>query len=354
MGSAFALGLLGCATQPTLQSLQLPAVALTVVGNRTIMDGRSEFRSVFCERLLAKDLGNRVHPCDDFLWRLPDEKPSFDPLPPGGRVEESPLRVFIVGGAFGDCYPPASTPFTEAVAGLKQAGVRIEYIDVSGRSSSALNADTIANRILSEPPDTLRPIVLIGYSKGAADILETLVRRPEVRPLVSAVVSVAGAVNGSPLATEYAGLYGRVLSQRALGACPPGNGGVLGSLTRSTRLHWLSDNILPPEIRYFSIGTFTTPSHLARVLAIPQRQLSKIDARNDGQLLVQDELIPGGTLLGYANADHWSVAVRLEDRFPFLAHRQVGKHPFPQRALLESILLFVERDLARADNGGRS
>jgi hypothetical protein len=36
--------------------------------------------------------------------------------------------------------------------------------------------------------------------------------------------------------------------------------------------------------------------------------------RNDGLLLIYDQIIPGGTLLGYANADHWSVALSLENK----------------------------------------
>jgi hypothetical protein len=33
-------------------------------------------------------------------------------------------------------------------------------------------------------------------------------------------------------------------------------------------------------------------------------KLSKVDARNDSQLLFYDEIIPGSKLLAYVNADH--------------------------------------------------
>ena len=45
-------------------------------------------------------------------------------------------------------------------------------------------------------------VVLVGYSKGAPDILEAIVNYPEIRPRVAAVVSAAGAVGGSPLAND--------------------------------------------------------------------------------------------------------------------------------------------------------
>ena len=45
-------------------------------------------------------------------------------------------------------------------------------------------------------------LVLIGYSKGAPDILGGLVTYPELAQRVAAVVSVAGSVNGSPPAND--------------------------------------------------------------------------------------------------------------------------------------------------------
>jgi len=41
--------------------------------------------------------------------------------------------------------------------------------------------------------------VLVGYSKGVPDIFEFLADYPELVPRVDAVVSIAGAVNGSPI-----------------------------------------------------------------------------------------------------------------------------------------------------------
>ena len=54
-------------------------------------------------------------------------------------------------------------------------------------------------------------------------------------------------------------------------------------------------------------------------------------------MLVQDALIPGSTLLGYLNADHWAVALDIEDESPLLAHRDEDAH-FPHLALLQAIL----------------
>ena len=334
----------GCTTVPTNSLRDSPATMRSIVGMPAARDERARYRSMFCEALQHSASSPSEPGCDELLWRLPGEMAPAEVTPPPVREGDSP-RVLIVGGAFGDCFPPASTPFVDSVAQLRRAGVDIDYVEVSGRSSSELNAATIATRILSMPAADLHPLVLIGYSKGAADILQALAGYAEAAKRVSAVISVAGAVNGSPLATRYAGVYRRLLSHRRLAACPPGDDGVLTSLDVSRRLSWLETHPLPVNIKYYSIATFTTSRRLARALGHTYRLLAKIDARNDGQLLANDELIPGAALLGYANADHWAIAVNMEDEFPFLAHRAAGKHPFPQRVLITSLLRLVQEDL---------
>ena len=68
-------------------------------------------------------------------------------------------------------------------------------------------------------------LVLIGYSKGAPDILEAVVAYPEIRRRVAAVVSAAGAIGGSALAND-AEQYQADLLQHFPGAtCGPGDGG---------------------------------------------------------------------------------------------------------------------------------
>jgi hypothetical protein len=344
--------LYGCASTPP-DLLRMPSTTLSVVGKPAAVDERARYRRFFCEALSrsADPIGDAT--CDEFLWRLPDE-PDEDRSPPPIAVLKTPALVMVVGGAFGDCFPPASTPFADDVRRLREQGFDIEYVSVSGRSSTELNSGTIAARIAAIPFPDRRPLILIGYSKGMADILESLAGHPDITKRVSAVVSIAGAINGSPLARRYAHLYGWLFAKVALGSCPASDAGVVRSLERSRRLNWLAEHQLPANIHYYSLGTFTAPGRLARALGPTYRQLSQIDPRNDGQLLTQDEVIPGSALLGYANADHWAVALRVEDRFPFLAHRTEWQHPFPQDALLDSILRLVRADLDASSTRSRS
>jgi hypothetical protein len=72
--------------------------------------------------------------------------------------------------------------------------------------------------------------------------------------------------------------------------------------------------------------------------------LSRIDVHNDSQVLARTALIPGSTLLGYVNADHWALAMHNETYHPHLVRRQ-DDMPFPTATFLAAIVAFVEQDL---------
>jgi hypothetical protein len=109
-------------------------------------------------------------------------------------------------------------------------------------------------------------LVLVGYSKGAPDILEAVVAYPEIRRRVAAVVSAA----------------------------------------------------------------------------------ARIDARNDSQVIFYDQVIPGSTLVGYINADHWALAVPVARTHSTIGSMFVTQNAYPREALVEVLLRFVEEDLSAA------
>ena len=55
-----------------------------------------------------------------------------------------------------------------------------------------------------------------------------------------------------------------------------------------------------------------------------------MDPRNDSQTLFTDQLIPGSVLLGYLNADHWAVALPLDQAHPLLAATFTNRNAFPR------------------------
>jgi pimeloyl-ACP methyl ester carboxylesterase len=197
-------------------------------------------------------------------------------------------------------------------------------------------------------PDTTegRRLVLVGYSKGAPDILEAVVAYPELQQRVSAVVSVAGAVGGTPPADAFEQSTLNLLQIFPGAECGPGDEGAMESLTPAVRKRWLASHPLPESIRYYSIVTYPHTDNISSILKPSYDMLSQVDSRNDSQMIFYDQLIPGSVLLGYLNADHWAVAIPLNRNHPFIA-QFVDKNAFPREILAEAIVRFIEEDLNR-------
>ena len=218
---------------------------------------------------------------------------------------------------------------------------------VDALSGTKTNARQIRDAIMAR--DAGAPsLVLIGYSKGAPDILEAVVTYPEIRSRVAAVVSAAGAVGGSALANDAEQYQADLLRHFPGATCGSGDGGAVESLRPAIRQAWLAQNRLPSDVRYYSLATFPQPERISSILKTSYDKLARIDARNDSQVIFYDQIIPGSTLVGYLNADHWALAVPIARRHPTIGSMFVTQNAYPREALLEALLRFVEEDLETA------
>jgi hypothetical protein len=208
---------------------------------------------------------------------------------------------------------------------------------------------------MDRPPEPGAPrIVLIGYSKGAPDILEAIVAYPELRQRVAAVVSVAGAIGGSALANGLEQYQVNLLRHFPGARCPAGDGGAITSLRPEVRHAWLAANPLPRDVCYYSLVAFPRPERISRMLKSSYKTLSGIDARNDSQLLFYDQVVPGSTLVGYLNGDHLAVVMPVARTHPTVAATLVTQSAYPREALAEAILRFVEEDFGTAQPAAES
>ena len=307
-----------------------------------VRDSRSRFREIFCA--VQCDHGSAYpydRPCSRALHRL-----SGEPAPTSKPVHLGParqkLRIVVVAGIFGECVDRIASPFEDAVAPLKLSGWSLETLRVSGRSGSAANAREIADQLQSLRLAPDEKLVLIGYSKGMSDILE-LIGSPGGAsiPAGSSIVSVAGVVRGTPIADRLRGLY-RALSWIPFPGCAPGDGKGVDSLTRAHRLKWLLTHPLPSRLRYYSISAFTGLDNVSVALRSGWKLLNQMDAKNDGNVIASDSLIPGSELLGYANSDHWALVLPFALRAPIRAKLFATKNEYPRVVLIESIARFLE------------
>ncbi|HQR70159.1 MAG TPA: hypothetical protein PLE54_06125 [Burkholderiaceae bacterium] len=340
------LGMLSaCASFPQPGELRATAAPYPGGPPPAALDGRARYRQIYCDLVAGRaETPSAKAGCEDLVWRLRDE-PAPAANPPDLPALAARLRIFVVSGAFSDCRAPATVPFEDAIRELTAQGTRITPVLVSGRSGAAHNARQIAAALRSADLARDDRVVLVGYSKGTVDILEFLAAFPQDAQPVVAVVSVAGAVQGSPLADAGDWWYRAFLAQAFPGTCDPGDGQVLHDLRPATRRAWFESHALPERVAYFSLAAFTTEEHLSHGLKPAWRNLARHDERNDGQVLAGDAIIPGSTLLGYVNADHWDVAISLERQMPQLSRRD-SVRTLPRSELLLAALLYVSESLS--------
>jgi hypothetical protein len=322
-----------------------PAAVLYALGTPPVIDGRARFREIFCGLLDEEPEVAGVHgACDDFLLRLNDEPlPDENPRPVPNLSTR--YRVMVVPGFLNECFASIALPFENTIASLNKRGIIIDEIMVSGRSSSDANAVYLAETINNLALVDDEKLLLIGHSKGAVDILHCLAKFPPAARRVAAVISVAGAINGSPLAAKRKTIYSGMVWKWLPAECDTGDDGALNSLRPAIRLNWMTANPLPRSVRYFSLAAFTKREHINTLLKIGYDRLQILSPRNDGLLLSTDQLIPGGTLLGYANADHWSVALPLENKNFLISETIRAPQPFPRSVLMQALLLYVTEAL---------
>jgi hypothetical protein len=336
-----------CSTPPLVSySADTPPLVLVPTSVAGVQDKRGRFREIFCQVLAARGPGlPDSRPCDEALTRV-----GAEPAGTGERVELGASRrrliAALVPGVGWDCFADWLALQGSGPAHVRQFGYDQILLTVDGLSGSTNNARQIRDAIMQRESEGPEPrLVLIGYSKGAPDILEAVVSYPEIRQRVAAVISAAGAVGGSPLANDADQSQLAFLQHWPGARCTPGDGRAVESLRPGTRLAWLAAHPLPRDVPYYSVVTFPEPGRISSVLLASYTKLSRVDARNDSQMLFYAQVIPGSTLVGYLNADHWALAVPVSRSHPWLGSMLVSHNDYPREALIEALLRFVEWDL---------
>ncbi len=63
-------------------------------------------------------------------------------------------------------------------------------------------------------------------------------------------------------------------------------------------------------------------------------------------MIYADQIVPGSTLLGFLNADHWAVVLPIGRSHRLIGETLVDHNDYPREALLEALLRYVAEDLA--------
>jgi hypothetical protein len=314
----------------------IPPSTIVAIRDAGVRDLRGEFRAAVCTRLEVDGPA-----CEDVLLRLAGE-PAATTLPPAEDLAQR-YRIAFVPGLFSECFAAFARPFTDTQADLQARGFAVDYFQVPGRGSSGQNAVRLAEHFRATAIDA-RPIIVFAYSKGLVDLLEFMVRYPDAARQIAAVVAVAGAANGSPLADQMHAVYRAIGAPFPLPSCAPGTGEELVDLQPDVRIAWWQEHGESITVPVFALVAAPEPDRVSPATRATYRQLAKVDARNDGKLLWQDQIPPRSYLLGYVNADHWSIAVPVATGMPKASF--LFRDETPRTALVAGALDVVARTLA--------
>lgn len=312
-----AAGLSGAGTAAA-QPLPLPDGVAAMLGSGG--DLRGEFRAALCGR---DDIDAAT--CARTLRTFANEVPAA--RPPAARAAS--YRLLFVPGFLAACFPGVHS-FADVIETARAAGFAAETLAVGGRNGIAANARMLEDQVARLPADGRR-LVFVAHSKGAADVLAMLAARPDLRARTDAVLTVSGAMNGTPLADTFRGLYDATLAVLPLPGCDRGEGDPVGDLTPAVRRAWWQDPHARHEVPVYSIVAMPDLAHVSPGVLPTYLRLARTQGGNDGMLLLRDQVAPGGALLGVVDADHLRVAI------PFPGPGFVmlfNADPFPRAAMV--------------------
>ena len=297
----------------------------------------NNFADVFCSVLSQEnpDTGD-WGPCSQYLEG-------------GGRTDlklgpvSTNYRVLIVPGFMSSCFAD-SPAFQEGQKALKdQYNVSVDLLQVPNDPSES-NAKVIANYVRDQSKADPRKFIVLGYSKGAPDVMVALAEEEGVAKRVAGFISVAGAVNGSPIAGVMPAAADRWIRQFNMPGCKGDTAAGFKSLQRETRAAFLAAYPRMPVPSY-SIVTKSDVKSTSKALLETWRLLAAYGAVEDGQLVREDAVVPDSKFLGVALADHFAVALPFDKSANSLIRGEMDKTRYPRAALLEAIYRFVSADL---------
>ncbi len=343
-----AVWLAGCARAMRSIDSDLPPLVLAPLRTAGIRDRRAAFRRLFTALARGEEGDGAL--ADRHLWRLSgEEEPAEDlELPP--ELPDAPLgfHLVIVQGFGAQCFEPMIRALEDAIPHLARTGVRVSYAPVTAFGSVRQNAGLIARAVRELALAPGERLVLLGYSKGAADALEAVVRFPDLAARTSALLSLAGAVNGSPLAELVPDWIEELVALLPGLKCDLGDRQGLEDLRPAARLRAMAGFPLPPPVPLYALVAFAPYEEISGPLQPFWRRLAQIDPRNDGQLLWYDQIPPHSTLLAYLRGDHLAVGMPITERLPALA-AAFDQNAFPRTLVIETALRLIAMDLAARD-----
>ena len=117
-------------------------------------------------------------------------------------------HVIFVAGILNEFADIINSYFTDNINAVIALGATYSYIGPSSALSIPENAALLYEEINKIAQEVQKPIILVGHSKGAAEILHALYTHPELilNQSIERALLIQPAIGGSPLADNASGI----------------------------------------------------------------------------------------------------------------------------------------------------
>ncbi len=318
-----------------------------IIDRGGVRDGRARFREILdaVNRASGEALPD-FRPTDAILRPLGEEGPATGRSVSIGLLPAH-LHVIAVPGFLTECIAFMTNVLSDALAHLNRLGAKTLIAPLAGRGGCAHNAQQLRDLIMALPHG--EAVIMIAMSKGAMDALTMLTNHPETHPRITALVSLVGAVCGSPLHDLAPGWLKWLERNLPLPMCARHNGEAVQSLAPATRTAFLHKADLPTQPRYYCLGAAIDETRVSKSMAGTYRALSRLDPLNDGQMLLRDQILPHAEFLGVLNADHIATGMPFNRNTGvisrWVARRFLNRNAFPREVMVEAVVRRVLEDI---------
>ncbi len=283
-------------------------------------DLRGPYRAAFCGRAMLAPAD-----CRRSLRAFAGEAAA--PRPVAAAADR--YRLLFVPGFLATCFPAVHS-FADMIEAARARGIQAQALAAGGRDGVAVNARRLADQVDLLPSDGRR-LLFVGHSKGVLDVLAMLGARPDIAARTEAVVAIAGALRGSPLADALRGLYAATLAWFPFPGCARGDGDPVGDLSPSASGAFWNGPAGHSGVPVYAIVAMPDLARLSPAVLPTYLRLASAADPSDGMVPLRSQMVPAATLLGVVNADHLGVAIP----FPGAAFVLLfNAEPFPRDAML--------------------
>ncbi|MCM2267093.1 MAG: DUF2974 domain-containing protein [Elusimicrobiales bacterium] len=198
--------------------------------------------------------------------------------------------------------------FKEQLEFLKGRGLDCRLVDIESETSIYSNARKVIRELEQAPGK----VMVIGHSKGGLDTLEALLKRPDLRRKVLAVIAVQSPFLGSPVADMVLASPATSVPSSVLLELLGGSKQSLQNLSVKYRedyhkRHESEIRELTRQVPFYSYSTWKDDSFLPyidTVFEVFRDYMLALGLKNDGLVPAQSAVLPGSRYVYMAGTDH--------------------------------------------------